>query len=336
MKIKTLAIILSVIMLVSFMGAFTIFAFTGFKINQRENNIDTSQKDTLDNIENIVVSSLSSTVTITPSENNEINVRLHGFISSLNEDQLPTLEAKKVGSNYEIKINYPNSSINFGFEIKILKLDIAVPKSYNQNLVANTTSGKITLSDLNLKDVKITNMSGGISTTGLTANEASFSCSSGNISIKKINCKITQLKSFSGGINVDGSAGDLSIDKTSGDLNATNLVATKIKLSSMSGYNKLTGELGNVTINSTSGDTWLNCAKLDSDIQITSMSGKIALKLPENSQFKLNAKSMSGDINCEFDLDDKSEDNHFISGEVGQSNNTIKINATSGDIDINK
>lgn len=333
---KKFAIILAIIMFVSFTSALVLSAITGFKINIAHKNIDEQKVQSIENIKKINIGSLSSEVSITTSDTNEVKAHLYGTTSILGSEDMPTLEVLKNDSNIDIKVVFPNIQIFSWFSYNNIKLDVTIPKAYLEDLDVDTTSGKININDITLNGLSIKNMSGGISTAGANVKSLSAECSSGGIELKNIVSETTKIKSFSGDVRLSGSAGVLTVDKTSGDFEGSSLIAKSTKLSSMSGSSRLEGKLGDLSINSTSGDVKAIYSEFDNDVNITSMSGRITLTLPQNAQFKLRSKAMSGSVSCGFDLTDKNSGHNFLDGVIGTSGKTIAINSTSGDIEIRK
>jgi lia operon protein LiaG len=278
--VKKFAIILAIIMFVSFISAFVVFAATGFRFNAVNNNVDDNKTESPAGIQKINISSLSSEVNIIPTDSNEIKAHLYGTTSvSKNEDK-PRLEILKNENSLDMKVIFPNRMIWFGFIFNNIKLDVDIPKAYLNDLNVHTTSGKINIKDISLNE--------------------------------------------------------LNISKISGDFDGNNLTAKSVHLSSISGSSRLEGKLGDLDINSTSGDVRATYTEFDNDVTVTSVSGRVVLKLPDNAQFKLRSKAVSGNVSCDFALSDKNSGHNFLDGIAGVGGKTISINSTSGDIEIRK
>ena len=71
-----------------------------------------------------------------------------------------------------------------------------------------------------------------------------------------------------------------------------------------------------------------------SDMNIRVTSGDLKIKLSENAEFYLDAKTTSGDINSSFPIVISSSGRNDLEGEVGDSDEIITVTVTSGDIDI--
>lgn len=296
---KKFALILAIIMFVSFISAFVVLAITGFKINITQNSIDEQKTESIQNIKKINISSLSSEVTVNPSDTNEITAHLYGKTSIVNTGSMPKLEVLKNDSSIDIQVVFTDIQVFSWFSYNNIKLDVTIPKAYLEDLDVDTTSGKININDMTLNGLTIKNMSGGILATNANVKSFTAECSSGGIELKNIISKTTKLKSISGDVRLSGSVGDLTANVTSGNTSAT-------------------------------------YSEFDNDVNITSISGRISLTLPSNAQFKLKSKAISGNVNCDFDLKDKNSGHNFLDGVSGTSGKTININSTSGDIEIRK
>ncbi|MDQ2997468.1 MAG: DUF4097 domain-containing protein [Chloroflexota bacterium] len=69
---------------------------------------------------------------------------------------------------------------------------------------------------------------------------------------------------------------------------------------------------------------------------MNSISGDVNLQLPEESSFRLDASTVSGDISSEFELRDGQQANRNLSGITGNGSATLTIGTTSGDISIDR
>ncbi len=72
------------------------------------------------------------------------------------------------------------------------------------------------------------------------------------------------------------------------------------------------------------------------NITITASSGDVDIILPKDAEFNIKASTTSGDIGSSFPVTVTGKLKNNLNGKVGNSNNTININTTSGDISIEK
>lgn len=116
------------------------------------------------------------------------------------------------------------------------------------------------------------------------------------------------------------SAPSVSLRTTSGDLRATRLTAQLVEISSVS------------------GNTRLGFEAIPGRIEVRSTSGDVAITLPGNAQFELDARSTSGRVTCVFPIAIKENrsggGSHVLSGTVGAGGSVVAVRTVSGDISI--
>jgi lia operon protein LiaG len=179
-----------------------------------------------------------------------------------------------------------------------LELKVYIPKTYVSNLTLQSTSGNINIKDLNLKDFKCQLTSGKLKMDNLNLDNMIYNGTSGEISGNNISTKATTFKLISGNVK---------LDKFKGDLKGS----------------------------STSGKVYVSYDSFSNNINLSSISGEIAVRLPEESEFYLNAKATSGNVSCNFPivLEGKQKNNVLI-GTVKNDKNKINISLISGSISI--
>ncbi|MDD3225695.1 MAG: DUF4097 family beta strand repeat-containing protein, partial [Clostridium sp.] len=74
----------------------------------------------------------------------------------------------------------------------------------------------------------------------------------------------------------------------------------------------------------------------NNNINLQNSAGTIKLTLPKDSKFNLDAYTTAGDIDCDFPIAVTGTNHERSMGQVGESNNTVKIRNTAGNIEINK
>lgn len=90
-------------------------------------------------------------------------------------------------------------------------------------------------------------------------------------------------------------------------------------------------------MHSVSGDMTLTSMSPNKNATLDSTSGDVTLYMPENAQFRLNAASTSGNVNCDFLITlATGASEHNIAGAVGSGRNLIAVRTISGDINIRK
>jgi DUF4097 and DUF4098 domain-containing protein YvlB len=151
---------------------------------------------------------------------------------------------------------------------------------------------------------------------------------------------------FSGGIFAETISGSFKTGKfnlenfefksTSGSFEASSLSASDIKVDSTSGKVVLKDVEGSIDISNISGNVELTLRSLISDLKIKTISGRVAVFLPDKSEFNFELASISGSIENEFGAQIKFADGRNFKGTVGTGVNKLTVNTTSGEIKLKK
>lgn len=128
--------------------------------------------------------------------------------------------------------------------------------------------------------------------------------------------------------------GDLDLD--SGDLQASD-VAGPVRLTTRSKDIRLTGVSGDVRLKDENGSVELRMNKLGS-MQVENRKGDIQVYLPEKTGFQVDARTLNGDI--ETDFNELKIDNHndqaSAAGTIAGGGPRLVFNNEHGDIEIRK
>lgn len=262
--------------------------------NVKKKDINQIVSEKIDGIDNISVETSFVDVNFVPENRSDMKIVYSGKTSS---NYIPELKTKKSGNTFYIYAKNDNKIKSFNVNYSDLKLDIYIPKNYNNNINITTTSGDLKLSNINIKDLDL----------GTT---------SGDIELEDI---IT--KTITG-------------NSTSGDLELINVSADNIAFNSTSGDIEMKNISGNVTVNTTSGDVKSLYKDYKNVININSTSGDISLTLPKDSSFTLGAKTVSGKLECDFPITIQGKQKNSLSGTVGTGKYKVNIGTTSGDLYI--
>jgi DUF4097 and DUF4098 domain-containing protein YvlB len=81
------------------------------------------------------------------------------------------------------------------------------------------------------------------------------------------------------------------------------------------------------------GDAW--------SVKASCVSGNLALRFPEATGARVDLKTMSGDLKCEFTLiDEKRNDretvNRWLRGTIGSGSGTIRASTISGNVKLER
>lgn len=195
-------------------------------------------------------------------------------------------------------------------EIKIIRVKSSVKcKTISGDIyleqIAGNTEVKTTSGDVTIQDLR-----------------GSFEAESvsGDMDLKKITGNV-DLKTTSGEIAVRKLEGSFEAESVSGDIDVESFSqAEEIEIETVSGDISLEGTLvpnGSYFFDSHSGD--------------------IKLEISGNSNFELQTKTSTGDIDCDFELRGfVKSDRNSLQGIVGKGGSSLNISTFSGDIHINK
>ncbi len=144
-----------------------------------------------------------------------------------------------------------------------------------------------------------------------------------------------EIKAISGNITITAPTNtDFTMKGVSGDLNMADLKG-RIEIKSVSG-NIIGKHLsGSMVGNFVSGDAELDYKEVD-EINITSQTGDLILKLDENIEAEVLLITENGDIDCEFALKDERKSENSLKGIINNPKAKIEIKTEHGDIVIKK
>ena len=152
---------------------------------------------------------------------------------------------------------------------------------------------------------------------------------------------------YTGNINIDTVSADVDMNgldlndfkyKTvSGDLRIESLGSDNLKLHTTSGDVDIVDFSGNLEADSVSGDIDVEYRVFDNNVDVKTISGKVKIDLPKNSEFYLKTNTVSGEVVTEFPITIISFGKmNQLEGTVGTGDNRIIVDTVSGDIYINK
>jgi lia operon protein LiaG len=297
---KIVLTLLSIMVIAYGIGAIILFASPQSVFNGESGRFTINEEKTSDSrsIDEINVSTSSTTINIIESDSSEIKAHLYGNVTTTSRYQKPDLQFDVSGDTLTISVKN-RTTVSFGFFNTNLKLDVFIPKEYNKNLKLASSSGSIHVKNLKLESL-------------------SMSTASGSSNIENITAK------------------DFSHSSSSGSLRADGLTTEKAKSSSSSGSRRLFSFTGDLTTNSSSGSTEIQYSSFANSLKANASSGSISITLPENAEFELQANASSGSIKCEFPITMKESSRNRLAGTVGSGTNKISINTSSGSIRINR
>lgn len=269
-------------------------------LSQSYNMISVNESKNIDlvGITKLNIENESSNINFIQDNGKLLRVELKGEVSN---NLKPVLEViskhgeAKVSLTFDKLSSETNNSTN-------LKFNIYIPSTYNNDINLKSQSGNIDIKDLKLNNLLFDISSGNTQIDNLNLNNLEMSSVSGNLTAKSISSKNAKIKWGSGNIEVSNLLGNANIALSSGNINLK--------------YNNFNN---NIFIDSGCGNVWLD--------------------LPSESKFNLSALTHTGNLTVNFPVDktDSSAPNNpekMLKGSVGTSNNTVKINCSTGNINI--
>lgn len=312
--IKKLAFGLFVTMIASFSIAVCIASNTGgySLIKQSTFDVDEMRSFGVDGLSEINVNCSSPKVSIIPIDGSEVIVHLYGKSSY----DKATLDTTVAGKSLMVKYYQPQTYIiNLSRAGEDLRLDVSIPQTYASDLLAGTASG-----DLNIE--------------GFNLNKIIAETSSGNLYLKSFASQNCELRSSSSDIFVDnGSSDSFCAQTSSGTIKLSSLRARDSVCTSSSGAIIADKIIGNFKADSSSGEVIVKYIVFENNIDISTSSGEVSIRLPQPANFILNGQTSSGSIRNTFPLSGYYDRNH-ISGTVGNGVNKINLVTSSGNINI--
>ena len=255
----------------------------------------------LEGIEAIDLSTISTDVRVGTSASGKIEARLSGTVATnYPEKAIPTLESEKGGRDLKIWTERRQKMVFvFSYHSSDLILELKLPTGYSGKLNVETVSGDL---DVNDRVVPV----------------LSLHTTSGNFELTDIE------------------AARFNLSTTSGDIRGRGLKTEEAEFSSVSGDIQIKDFEGDVALKTTSGEIEIDYARYDNTVRMNSTSGDVSLDLPQTAEFRLNARSTSGNIDCDFPIaiTGSGAGRRSLEGIVGSGANTITIKTVSGDIDI--
>jgi lia operon protein LiaG len=244
----------------------------------------------------------STDVLVGTSEGNTVDVRLTGTVYTGQADAVPALAAEQSGEVLEISTERKDGRRwVLGFFSSDLIVEIKVPDQYRGALIVHTSSGDVEISDQILSELSVETSSGTIQLHSIEAATAALDSSSGDQTVEGINAGHSQMSSSSGEIRVR-------------DLH------------------------GGTKAESSSGDITLRYGEFDSDLEVHSSSGDVELFLTEAAEFRVEALTSSGDIDCAFPVTLSGAESEMrrnrLFGTVGEGTHRVVVRTSSGDISI--
>jgi lia operon protein LiaG len=224
MNIQKMIIWLVVIAVVSLtIATIAFFSTENYMVSFRDrnnfkgNSIDEVKTFGVDQLKEIYIHSVSSDVSVFSTDEEDVKIHFYGRSSLKSNKALPKLITNLEGSKLKIEIEYPRVL----FYNANVVLDVYIPQDYRENIIIDTVSADVDISNLDINN---------------------FQCKtvSGDLRIESLGSDNLTLKTTSGNINILDILGNLKVDSVSGNVNVGYKVFTQdIDIKTISGKVKI-------------------------------------------------------------------------------------------------
>ncbi|MEH7441150.1 DUF4097 domain-containing protein [Bacillus sp. JJ1122] len=245
-------------------------------------------------IENISIDISSVATTIVPEDRNDVLAELKGKGNVI---------VNKRGDDIEVSVKRKGFFWFNWFEFDNTALTIYIPENYDKNMEINLGSGEVTFKGSSIQD-------------RMELDKLSVDVGSGSMVLKNLDVKTLEQRISSGEVEINSlSAETGTFEVSSGSVNVQNYT-------------------GKLDADVSSGELEIQMDELKDSVSLNVSSGDIELDLPDDAGFTLNGKTSSGDLSCDFPLENKQESDKRLSGKHGNGKHKIDANVSSGDIEI--
>lgn len=308
------------------------FGNWSFNMSTGEQKLVKEETAQLDGIQQIVFDCTNADLNVSVTDDKKMSLKQYAP-EKYQKEML--FSVSKNGKELKVTQNYKNF-FNFGFFFgnSYTRIDITLPQEYADVLTLKSVSGDVSVSgNLKLTNLKVQQTSGSFDTNGSISTEQ-FTCSSvsGDVKLLALQCKEYDISSTSGSINAETIEGSGSARSLSGNVKFSTVTGEKFDYSSTSGEVEVGTLVGYGYAHSVSGDVRIESCDLQGDIELSSTSGSVSVRIPENTSIDADLNTTSGDIDTDFKLDYSHNEKH-CSGTSGDGPYfKVKMGTVSGDI----
>ena len=165
---------------------------------------------------------------------------------------------------------------------------------------------------------------------------------SGSIEVKEARGDAS-LANVSGSISVEGLTGNLTAVSISGDVRVAKLAADRASISLTSGSLEGAGEVGELELKNVSGGSSFDMTPRGKTwtVKSSNISGNTALRFPATAGGKADLKSLSGGLECDFELRDiggieRGRIDRSLRGTFGDGAGAVRASSISGDVSLRR
>jgi lia operon protein LiaG len=245
-------------------------------------------------IDHILMDISSARTTIVPEDRDDVRAELKGK---------GTVSVDKNGDEIEVSVKRKGFfKFNWG-KLNETSLTIYIPKDYEKNMKIELGSGEV-------------EFKGASSDQPMKLNKIALDIGSGSMDLKNLDVKTLEHNSSSGEVEISS----LTAESGTFEVNSGSVIVQNYS--------------GNLYADVSSGELEIQMDELNDSISLNVSSGNIELDLPDDADFTLNGKMSSGDLSCDFPLDNKKESDNLLSGKHGNGKHEITADISSGNIEI--
>lgn len=287
----------------------------------------------LDKNGKVYVKNISGDITVKGWNKNEVLVKARKIARRKKDLDNVTIDINRTNGTVRITTDYHNggwfgsSNVSVYFELFVPEKASVEIETVSGNADARGIGGYLGITTIS-GDLEVVGAGDGVRARSVSGdvmivsavNRVRARSVSGEISLRTVNGE-TNLKTVSGDITILDIQGSVEVESVSGGIELKGVLkAENVEAKSMLGAIEYEGELearGDYVLNTHSGDVYMS--------------------LPENSHFELEAKTLSGEIECDFEikLSDKTSRKE-TQGVVGKGGASLHLSSFSGDIKIHK
>ncbi|WP_311443215.1 DUF4097 family beta strand repeat-containing protein [Ezakiella coagulans] len=176
--------------------------------------------------------------------------------------------------------------------------ELYIPSSNNISLLdLNTETGGISISDIDIGDLKAVTDFGGVRLNSIDVDDLSVAADAGSIDASNINCDDLTLTADFGSIKLDNINADLvRLTSDAGNILASNVNCDDIKLATDAGNLKIfNSDVDSCTMRSSAGSLSANRLSAD-ELKMQTSAGSIAIEDLVNTIDTIDAKTDAGNI----------------------------------------
>jgi hypothetical protein len=147
----------------------------------------------------------------------------------------------------------------------------------------------------------------------------------------------TSLKSMSGDLTLDGVTGAVDANTVSGNVEAQGLNGSVVFKSVSGDLTLADGQVGRLDAKTVSGRVTADVGLAPAgEMRVGTLSGEVAIRLPEHTSAQVNLRSTSGHVHSDFDALDSARgpSSKNVTGTLGGGSGKLSVASVSGDVTI--